>query len=217
MKKCIFFTLCILILFSTHSTQAQKDNKQKSASSGGSCFAGNNSVINLGVGFFSSVTYRYGKNGSYKYTQTPALSLSYEYGLPEKIGPGHVGVGAYFGYRAATYRFDDFYYLNNRYYYEHKWTYSYWAIRGVYHLDDLMNDKAELYFGTTLGIRYTKYKFNPNSNDPFLYNYELRESAVRPNISLFAGGRYYFTENIGAFLEIGYGITWLTGGLALKF
>ena len=216
MKNFKNFVTVFFILIAGHTLKAQ-DHKAKSGSSGGTCFTGNSNVLNLGVGFFGGSYYKYGKNGSYKYSVSPAFSASFEHGLPEKIGPGYIGIGFYLGYRTATYRFDDFYYLNNRYYYEHKWTYSFWAIRGVYHVEELMTDNAELYFGSNLGIRYVKYSYNTNSIDPFANNYKLNEASIRPSLSLFAGGRYYFTKNIGAFLEIGYGITWLTGGLAFKF
>lgn len=35
--------------------------------------------------------------------------------------------------------------------------------------------------------------------------------------SLLVGGRYRFTEHIGAFLELGYGVTIINLGLNLKF
>jgi hypothetical protein len=34
--------------------------------------------------------------------------------------------------------------------------------------------------------------------------------------NVFVGGRYYFTDNIGAFAELGYGISILNLGLCVK-
>lgn len=35
--------------------------------------------------------------------------------------------------------------------------------------------------------------------------------------SVFAGGRYCFTNNIAAFVEVGYGATFFNGGISFKF
>jgi len=35
--------------------------------------------------------------------------------------------------------------------------------------------------------------------------------------SLYGGARYYFSENLAVFGELGYGISYLTVGLALRF
>jgi len=35
--------------------------------------------------------------------------------------------------------------------------------------------------------------------------------------TLYAGGRYFFSENIAAFAELGYGVSYLTVGVAFKF
>ena len=37
------------------------------------------------------------------------------------------------------------------------------------------------------------------------------------NWSLFLGARYFFTENVGAFAELGYGISNLNLGVTFKF
>ncbi|HEX2605726.1 MAG TPA: hypothetical protein VHK91_00040, partial [Flavisolibacter sp.] len=36
-------------------------------------------------------------------------------------------------------------------------------------------------------------------------------------VGIFAGGRYYFAPNVGAFAELGYGISPLQLGLTVKF
>ena len=35
--------------------------------------------------------------------------------------------------------------------------------------------------------------------------------------SIHVGGRYYFTDNFGAFAEVGYGIAYANLGVSLKF
>ena len=46
------------------------------------------------------------------------------------------------------------------------------------------------------------------------FNYSGSSSGAQ--FSWFAGGRYYFTDNLAGLLEVGYGISYLTLGIALK-
>jgi hypothetical protein len=59
----------------------------------------------------------------------------------------------------------------------------------------IVNDKA---FGDYIG---TGYSVNSSG---VLYD-------------LFAGARYYFTDNLAVMGELGYGIAWLKIGVSLKF
>lgn len=208
--------LLLLIAVSTFNSLKAQSAKAKSSSGGSKCFNENTKIINIGVGFFGTSYYRYGRSGAYKYQQSPAISASYEHALPEKIGPGYIGVGAFIGYRTAYYRFDDYYYNNERYYYKHQWTYSFWALRAAYHLEDLCTDKGEVYFGSSIGIRAQKYRFETNSTDPYSNNYRLSDGSIWLGWSVFAGGRYYFTDHLGLYGELGYGITWFTLGMSIK-
>jgi len=36
-------------------------------------------------------------------------------------------------------------------------------------------------------------------------------------LSLYIGGRYFFTDNIAALVELGYGVAYLNIGIAIKF
>ena len=46
------------------------------------------------------------------------------------------------------------------------------------------------------------------------YDYSANASGVL--VELFAGARYYFTDNFGVMGELGYGIAWLKLGVSLK-
>jgi len=190
---------------------------QSKSSSGGKCFDENSHVLNLGIGFGSRAYYNYGRGLGWSYRVTPALSLSYEQALKKPLGPGLLGLGGYFGFQRATYKYDDYYYNGTRYYYSHNWTYMFLAVRGAYHADALTFEKGELYFGASLGLRIQTYKYETNSPDPNRNYYSLSEGSIYPGYSLFVGGRYYFTNSIGVFGELGYGISYFTAGLSFKF
>jgi hypothetical protein len=219
MKKIISVFTAILVFLSLTITAQNKKNKNTSSSAGdgSKCFGAGTKVINLGVGFLGAGYYRYNRGHGYSYRSSPAFSLSYEQGLPSKLGPGYLGLGAYLGYKTASYRYDNYYYKGDKYFYSHRWTYIFIAARAAYHPEPLIFQKGEVYFGGVLGVRIQTYNYENNSPDPDKDYYRASGGTVYPGYSLFVGGRYYFTNSVGAFAEIGYGISYLTLGLSFKF
>jgi len=212
--------VCATMLLVTAITNAQdKKNKNSSFSSGSGehCFNENSHVINVGIGFGGGRYYRYKGGVGYSYRVSPAFSLSYEQAIKEKLGPGFLGVGAYFGYQHASFQYDNYYYKGNQYYYRHNWNYMIIAARGAYHLDVLNTKNAELYFGGIIGMRFQTYSYQSNSNDPDVHLYKLNNRFVYPGASLFVGGRWYFVPQAALFAELGYGISYLNGGVSFKF
>ncbi|MCE3226818.1 MAG: hypothetical protein K0S32_1369 [Bacteroidetes bacterium] len=213
--KIILLVIALIVVAMISNAQNSK-TKNSSSSSGGKCFNENSKVLNLGVGFWSHYYRKYGR-GNYAYHSSPVFNLSYEQSLKQQVGPGFLGVGAFLGYQRTYLRYDDYYYKNNRYYWKQSWTYSYIAFRAAYHADALMTDKAELYFGANAGLRFSTYRFETNTDDPDVRIYDVKESTIYPAWALFVGGRFYFTDNIGIFGELGYGMSWLTVGASIKF
>ncbi|MBW7845504.1 MAG: porin family protein [Bacteroidia bacterium] len=155
------------------------------------------SQLNIGLGLGSTLS------GAGFSTTIPPIGISYEYGLKEKIS-----VGGYLGYAGSsntvTYPSGDW-----------KWNYNYIIIgaRGSYHF--ATSDKLDPYAGVLLGYNaastsvtkpagYTGPDITAASAGGLVYGFHL-------------GARYYFTDKIGAFGEIGYGIAWLNLGLTMKF
>ncbi len=196
----------------------EKNKSEKAApASGEKCFDENTHIINLGLGFGGGNYYHGAYGGSYSANRSPAFSLSYEQSLKKRIGPGYIGVGAYAGFQTARYRYN--YYNDNNgnyYYYEHKYNYTMIAARGAYHWDVLNSKKAEVYAGAVIGVRIQTYTYTSNDPDPKYYN-RLNEGAAYPAYSLFAGARWYFAGHVALFGEVGYGISYLTGGISFKF
>ena len=75
------------------------------------------------------------------------------------------------------------------------------GVRGAFHYQFI--DKLDTYAGLMMGIRHWRWADHWSYTD-FI-------------IPFFAGARYYFTDNIGAFAELGYGIAAFQFGVSFKF
>jgi hypothetical protein len=165
------------------------------------------SVINAGIGLGSSL-------GGFGYTsQTPGLCLSYEYGMWSVAGPGVISLGGYLGYKSFAYR-STYFYQHHFFSYEQKWQYLILGARSAYHYNGLELDKVDLYGGLMLSFNNLSYRYSDNNP---VYDYPAEAYNSGWSLSLFAGGRYFFTDQIGAYAEAGYGIAYLSIGVAVKF
>lgn len=143
---------------------------------------------NIGVGIGSSFS-----AGS---LSLPPLSVSVDYGYSDQIS-----IGGYIGYVASK---EDFAFLN----YSWKYTYMIVGVRGAYHLD--LVDGIDTYGGILLGYNIASVKYEGSMTG-------IPEPKVGGiAYAGFVGGRYHFSEKIGAFAELGYGITFLNLGLTFK-
>lgn len=156
-----------------------------------STFVKGDKVLNLGIGFGS--TYY----GSYYTSHTPAISASFEVGVKDGvIDKGSIGVGGYVGFASANWE---------NYY---KTTNIMIGARGSFHYP-LVN-KLDTYTGLILGYNIFNYKYESSY---------AGETGSTGNVVLawYAGAKYYFSDKFAAFGEIGYGISYLTLGVAFKF
>lgn len=162
-----------------------------------STFQQGDKVLNLGIGLGSTLY-----SGSYYKAGFPPISASLEFGVKDGVlDKGSIGIGGYLGYSS------------------HKWEYSGWGwkytniivgARGVFHYP--LVDKLDTYTGLLLGYNIATSKEFGNSVPG--YNYSASSGGVA--YSWFVGGRYYFSEKFAGMLELGYGITYLNIGIALK-
>ena len=95
-----------------------------------------------------------------------------------------------------------------------KWKYTFIdiGVRGSYHFSELFeitNDKVDIYGGAFLGFLVSSYSGDAYSgyNDP--YGGGLR-------LGIHAGARYFFSEKVAGFGELGYGFAPLSLGLTFK-
>ncbi|MBC7642670.1 MAG: outer membrane beta-barrel protein [Flavobacterium sp.] len=123
------------------------------------------------------------------------LGVSYEYGISDKIG-----LGAYAGYASKSYALG--------FGSDYKVTYMIFGAKGNYHF--YQSDNLDAYGGVLLGYNSAKVTYD---NQNGLFTAPSYGGAVFGGT---VGARYYFTDNIAAFGEVGYGIGYLTVGLAYK-
>ena len=84
--------------------------------------------------------------------------------------------------------------------------------RGSYHFNELLNvdnPKVDIYGGAMLFYRGFSSKYT-GSGTPYDYNFGGIDFA------LHAGGRYMFSQAIGAYAELGYGISPLQLGVTVQ-
>lgn len=161
-------------------------------------------VVSAGIGFG-------GHFGSYTYgSQTPGLSLQYERGVWDVGGPGVISLGGYAGVKSYKYSGD-----YGGYHWSEKWNYTVIGVRSAYHYNAINNKKFDVYGGLMLSYNILSYKYSDNGGN---YGYKSSGSyGSHVGLSAYVGGRYLFTDHIGAFAELGYGVSILNVGLAVKF
>ena len=124
------------------------------------------------------------------------IALGFEYGISEKIG-----IGLTAAYASKTEAFAGFG--------DVKYTYMLVGLKGNYHF--YTTDVIDVYGGIILGYNSAKATYPQNMG---LFQPSVASGAVYGGQ---IGGRYYFTDSIGAFAELGYGIANFNVGLVFKF
>ncbi len=125
---------------------------------------------------------------------TANVSLSGEVGILDGIADkGSIGVGGIVGIGTNL--------LGSRY---SRYSRFAAAARGLFHYPFL--DKLDTYGGIVLGVGYYHY----NSSYAYHANYA---GAI---YGLVLGGRYYFSDKMSFFGEVGAGMDYLTLGIAFK-
>lgn len=153
-------------------------------------FKKNDVAMNMGIGFNNTLT----TNSS---TVVPPVSVSVEYGIVDNSfneDNGSIGIGGYLGYTSYGKK-------NNSL----TASYTILGTRGSYHYQFV--PKLDTYAGLLLGLAFRSGDLIDNTNT----------SNTRLAYGIFVGGRYMFHENIGAFAEVGWGVSAINLGLSLKF
>ena len=149
-------------------------------------------AINAGIGLGSY----------YNSLSIPPLSVSLDYGVTDNMingNNGSISVGGFVGYAASSYS---------------GWiadkvnvSYAILGARGAFHYQ--FAPKLDTYAG--LMVSYDIASASSNSD---YAGASVATSGI--NWTLFLGGRYFFTEKIGAFAELGYGFYNLNLGVTFK-
>jgi hypothetical protein len=166
-------------------------------------FSKGDNNLNLGIGIGSVL----GGTAGYS-TTTPPLSVSYERGIVDQLfdDKSSLGIGAYLGYASNKSTL-----ISGGNNFGWKYNYTIFGVRGALHYQ--LVDKLDTYAGLMLG-------YNSVSSTYYGDNSLIQGSVANGSgmgWSLFIGGRYYFTDNVAAFAELGYGIAYLQLGVSFKF
>ncbi len=153
-------------------------------------------VLNLGLGLGS--VFSVGRHYS---TRIPPIAASFEMGFLDDFLTEDMtlGIGGYLGFTSSKWEFANY-----------GWTYNYIIIGGRSAVHYPLVENLDTYGGVMLGV-------NLRSASGFGYGVE-GESSTRLSLawSGYVGGRYYFSESFAAMAELGYGIAYLTIGVAMK-
>lgn len=184
--KKLFFTLIAFVSILVTS-QAQIDVTATNPN-----FAKSQIDVNAGIGLLRTF---YSGHSSL----VPPVSVSVDYGITDKIS-----VGGFLGYTTTK----DLYFLDANDYIRYSFTIV--GVRGAYHLN--LWDKMDTYGGLMLGYNIASSKVE--SNSVYWDDYSVATGGL--TLSAYVGGRYHFTEQIGAFAEVGYGISVLNLGVTFR-
>lgn len=132
----------------------------------------------------------------------PAISLSVDHGAWAIGGPGVISIGGYIGNTGYKYTSGG---------YTAKWNYFIIGARGAYHYNGFEVPELDVYGGVMLGYNIASYSSSGSGAD-YSGNY-----GSGLGFSGFVGGRWLFAEKLGAFAELGFGVSNLTLGLTYKF
>jgi hypothetical protein len=157
-------------------------------------------ALNVGIGLGSGLY-----SGHHYKMSIPPIILAYDHGITEKLGIGYISLGGYFAISGSKWEYDDGFY-------NYGWKYTYFTVgpRAAYHFDVV--DVLDLYAGILVGVNIVSSK---SFGDTSMGSYSAQKTGIAH--AEFAGIRYYFTPVIGAFAELGYGVTYLTLGVTFKF
>ena len=187
MKKRIRLTLAVI--FTVTLMNAQQ-----------SMFNLGDQVVNIGIGLGSVYA-----TGLYSSTTIPPISISYEKAIVDDIlEKGVIGVGGYVGYTSYKWH-----YIYSGWDYGWKYTNIIIGARGSFHYPVL--DNLDTYAGLLLGYNLVISK---EFGDIGIYDYSPDHGSIA--YSGFVGARYYFADKFAAFAELGYGIAYLTLGVAIR-
>lgn len=166
------------------------------------------SVLSGGIGLGSSL------GGFTSSSQTPALSAQYERAIWDVPGPGMVSMGGYVGFKSFKYS-NDYVIRTSRFTYNQKWSYTIVGVRSAYHYNGLKSDKFDVYSGLMMSYNILSYTYEDSNPSGVRFDNTGYGSGL--GFSWYAGGRYFFASSLAAFAELGFGVAYLTLGVAFKF
>ena len=160
-------------------------------------FVKGDNVVSLGVGLGGYLGTGWSYTGS-SAKKMPLIAASFDHCIIDNLfnEKSSIGVGGLIGFKSV--KFPDWV----------KYNYFVFGARGTFHY--ALVNKLDTYGGLHLGYDYCNVKWIGHDS----YNHG---GASGFSYGFFVGGRYYFTDSIGAYAELGYGYAILNLGVSFKF
>jgi hypothetical protein len=187
--------LNVIIAFAFCSILSSPENVK------GQAFSEGDQVLSFGLGVGSVGYLDY--VGSFGFS--PALTVSYDKGIKNDVGPGNIGIGGLIGFKRVS---------SNYFYDRYRWTDMVLAARVSYHLNELDIDELDVYGALHPGIRIQTYRHRYSNN---VWGVNSSNGAnVFPYVGISVGCSYYLTPKIGIFAELGYEVYFAKFGVNVK-
>lgn len=215
MKKILLLSL-LIISMSTYSQNKKKASSPEKHTALGNTFEKGQLDVNLGIGLLANRYYYY--SGS---RISPPINLSIDKAVTENLS-----FGGFLAYVRSVYKNTGYYtYYDNN---SKNWiyagyndkltvTYGILGARGAFHLAQYIQvENLDLYAGAMLGWSFAKSTYYTDNSNGRANPYKTTGYGGLV-AGFYVGGRYRFTEKIGVFGELGYGLSYGNFGLNLKF
>ncbi|MEM6699908.1 MAG: hypothetical protein AAF599_16005 [Bacteroidota bacterium] len=138
--------------------------------------------------------------------QSPYLRAIFEMGVNDDFLSGTLSAGGGISFKSGSYA----------YYASSTWTYTYMSFHGraSWHPSFIKANKLDAYTGLSLGVDFV----NVNYDNAWDYDYDGTDfSGAGLSLGLHLGARYQFTDQWGAWAELGLGHGLLNIGASYKF
>lgn len=202
-----FGIACLLSIASL--TFGQSSNNNSNLPSNTNAFGKGTNVLSPGFGLGGDYTDIYSG-----YSSTPNFVITYDNGTFDHVGPGIISLGGLLSYKGASYTGID----GAGYPYNDSWNYYIIGFRAAYHWNFTSNPHFDIYAG--LMLAYYDISGSVSFNDPYYKGignpYDATYSSYTA-LSLYLGARYYVSNKIGIWLELGYGYSNAALGISFKF
>jgi opacity protein-like surface antigen len=179
-----------------------------------SAFGQGKSIISIGYGFPNigkAIFNVYDIYTDFKVTGFGPMHVKYEYGVSDKIGMG-VSVNIV---SSKVSWIESGYGSNDSLSYEHRIKSNAYSILARMNIHFATQAKIDPYWG--FGLGYSGRKYTYSSDDPNDLQVIALKNLIPIGFESTVGCRFYFTDNIGAYIEAGFSKSIVQGGLVAKF
>lgn len=169
--------------------------------------------VGYGVGsFISAINASFDGFTDVSTTTTGPIYFKYEYGITEDIG---LGVNVAYGTNQWKYRYTSIDENGNDVFYTETTDRTHYSVLARLNFHFGNEERFDPYMG--FGMGYRNSMWSSDTDNPFGTSGVSLSGLFPLGMELTIGARYFFTDNIGLYAELGAAKTVVQGGLAVKF